>query len=55
MAADIEREFGLASEFEGGRGGIFEVKLDGQVVFTNNRQGGVPSSDSVIEALRGRV
>ena len=52
MAAVIEQELGLASDFVGGVGGIFTVRLDGDVVFTNNNTGGVPQSDVVIDAIR---
>ncbi len=52
MAAEIQKEFGLGSEFVGGSGGVFEVHLDGELVFTNRRTGGVPEPRPVIEALR---
>lgn len=55
MAAEIERELGLAAGFVGGWGGIFEVRLDGERVFTNNREGGVPDAEPVIAALRERL
>ena len=52
MAAEIERELGLESELVGGSGGIFEVRLDAAVVFSNHQAGGVPDPATVIEALR---
>ena len=52
MAADIERDLGLTSSFVADGGGIFEVRLDSRVVYTNGRQGGVPPSEPVIEAVR---
>ena len=55
MAAVIEKEFGLSSDFIEGHGGIFEVALDGRVVYTNGSQGGIPSDDQVLEAVRPHV
>lgn len=52
MAAEIEKELGLTSAFVPGGGGIFEVRLDGELVFTNERRGGVPSAEHVIAALQ---
>ena len=55
MAAVIEQELGLASDFVAGVGGIFEVRLDGETIFTNNNAGGVPQADIVIEAIRAAL
>ncbi len=55
MAAEIEKELGLRTRLVGGGGGIFEVRLDGEVVFSNNRVSGVPDAVVVVDALRGRV
>ncbi len=56
MAAAIERESDLTSEFVGGRGGVFEVRLDGELVFTNQGRGcGVPGDDEVVEAVKGAL
>jgi len=52
VAAAIERELGMESELVGGGGGIFEVRLDGDTAFTNNRMGGIPSDETVLSALR---
>jgi selT/selW/selH-like putative selenoprotein len=52
VAAEIKKELGLASALAPGEGGIFEVRLDGRLVFTNESTGGVPSPESVIEALK---
>ena len=55
MAADIETEYGIVPALVAGGGGIFEVHVDGDLVFTNNRVGGVPPSETVIEALRDAI
>lgn len=52
MAAEIARELGLESDLVAGSGGIFEVALGDEVVFTNNRAGGVPDAAIVVEAVR---
>jgi predicted Rdx family selenoprotein len=55
VAADIEDEYGITPELIGGGGGIFEVRVDEKVVFTNNNAGGVPPSDWVLTALRDEI
>jgi predicted Rdx family selenoprotein len=52
VAAEIEKELGLRSTFVPGGGGIFEVRLDGELVYTNERKGGVPPAGPVIAALQ---
>ena len=53
MAAAIKKEYGLDSELVGGRGGVFEVRLDGTLVFTNaGRDCGIPEEEEVLSALR---
>ena len=56
MAAAIKKEYGLESEFVGGHGGVFEVRLDGALVFTNaGRDCGIPEEEEVLSALRGTL
>lgn len=52
MAAEIQKEFGLEAQLIGGSGGVFEVRLGDELVFTNRRVGGVPDARPVIESLR---
>jgi predicted Rdx family selenoprotein len=55
VAAIIEQELGLGCELVGGSGGIFEVRLDGETVFTNHGADGVPAAAAVLSALRERL
>ncbi len=55
MGAAIEQELGLTCEYVPGSGGIFEVSLDGELVYTNNNVGGVPEATPVIEAVRAAL
>jgi predicted Rdx family selenoprotein len=55
VAAAIERELGMESALVGGHGGIFEVRLDGDVAYTNGRRGGIPNDDQVLTALRAAM
>lgn len=53
LAAAFEEEFGVTSEFLPGGGGILEVVLDGNVVWTNRENRGYkPSNEEAISALR---
>jgi predicted Rdx family selenoprotein len=39
----------------GGHGGVFEVRLDGDLVFTNDRVCGVPEPSKIVEAVRAAL
>lgn len=52
MAAVIEQVYGIEPELIGGGGGIFQVCVDGDCVYTNGLAGGVPETHVVMEALK---
>ncbi len=52
MADEIERDLGLKSRLVPGSGGIFEVRVDGEVVFTNDSRGGVPDPQRVVPEVQ---
>jgi len=50
----LDREFGTATELIKGRGGVFEVMVDGELVFSKAALGRFPDHDEVAVMLRGR-
>ena len=55
MAVVIEQFYGIEPELIAGRGGIFQVCVDGDCVYTNGLMGGVPEIHVVMEALKDAV
>lgn len=54
MAAAIKEKTGYESEFVASSGGIFEVSLDGTVVWTNDANRGYkPTNEEVLAVFPG--
>jgi len=53
LAATIQREFGVQSELLEGSGGIFDVKVDGQLIYSKQAQGRFPQHDEIVDLIRG--
>ncbi|MCP4035680.1 MAG: hypothetical protein GY944_30270 [bacterium] len=52
MAAAIEETFETRSDLTAGGGGIFDVLVDGRLVFSKHEQGRFPTEVEILEALR---
>ncbi len=53
MADAVKEALGIETDFIPGGKGIFEMKLDGQIVWTNDDRRGVkPSNEEAVEAVR---
>ena len=53
MAADIENKFGVVPKLIGGHNAIFDVAVNGSVVYTNNKQcGQFPTHEQIFEEVR---
>ena len=48
LAARIQAEFGITSELIGGHGGIYELSINGAIVYTNQSSCGQFPADEVI-------
>ena len=55
MAAAIKSEFGIDSTLIEGGGGIFDVKADGDMLFSKKDIGRFPEDSEVLEQLRART
>lgn len=51
MAAAIKERFKVDPELIKGRGGIFDVKVDGDLVFSKKQVGRFPTDDEILEKL----
>lgn len=52
LAAKIQEAFGDESFLIEGAGGIFDVNVDGKLVYSKHETGEFPNEDALIEELR---
>jgi selT/selW/selH-like putative selenoprotein len=50
----LDQEFGTTTTLIKGRGGVFEVTVEGDLVFSKAALGRFPETGEVAAALRGR-
>jgi selenoprotein W-related protein len=53
LADELKKTLGVEVELIPGSGGIFDVKADGQMVFSKKVAGRFPEQAEVIDALKG--
>ena len=51
MAAEIKREFDIETELIESGGGVFEVEVDGSLIYSKKATGRFPEHSEVIEKL----
>ena len=51
MAADIKKKFGIEPELIAGSGGVFDVKVDGNLIFSKKAAGRFPESAEILAAM----
>jgi hypothetical protein len=52
----MEREFGVKATLRDGPHGIFEVSMDGRIIYTSkNRPGQLPSKGEIFSIIYGEV
>jgi selenoprotein W-related protein len=52
LAATIESETGVGSELVCGGGGIFDVVVDGDMIFSKHESGRFPEPDEILSKIR---
>ena len=52
MAAVIEQEFGLETELVPGETGAFEIRADGELLYSKLRTGRFPEDEEALDLLR---
>jgi selT/selW/selH-like putative selenoprotein len=55
LAATIKNELGIESTLIKGDRGIFDVKADGDMVFSKWEEDRFPTSEEILRSLRSRV
>jgi len=54
LAVELQEGLGVESEIVAGGGGIFDVVVDGELVFSKDVTGRFPEDGEVLEHLQGR-
>jgi selenoprotein W-related protein len=54
LAAAIRARFGVEPELIPGSGGVFEVLVDGELVFSKRQRGRFPRDEEILTALAAR-
>jgi selenoprotein W-related protein len=54
LAAELKRELGIDAEVVAGRGGVFEVKSDGEVIYSKSVTGRFPNAGEVTALLKAK-
>ena len=54
MAATIKKELGIESEIVRKSGGIFDVIVDGERIYSKHDTGTFPAEKDIVESLRNR-
>lgn len=52
MADEIEKQLGTDSELIAGRGGIFDVKVDGKLIYSKHETGRFPEPSEIVDQLK---
>jgi selenoprotein W-related protein len=53
LAAEISAQFGVQAELVKGSGGVFDVTVDGALIYSKHRTGRFPDNAEVLQALSG--
>jgi len=54
LAARLRSTFGVDSELIAGSGGVFDVRLDGALIYSKQEQGAFPDEEALVEKVRQR-
>jgi selenoprotein W-related protein len=55
LAAEIKKQLGVESQLVRGSGGIFEVTVDNERIFSKKEEGRFPSEKEILDKLRARA
>jgi selenoprotein W-related protein len=55
LAASLKKEFGVEAELIRGTGGVFDVRVDGDLVFSKHDVSRFPEDGEVEEQIRTRT
>jgi len=52
LKAAIQKEFAVAADLQGGHGGVFDVTIDGKLVYSKAETYRFPSNDEIFAKIR---
>jgi selenoprotein W-related protein len=52
LAAELNGEFGADGELVASHGGVFEVKVDGTLIFSKKASGRFPDDGEIVKLIR---
>jgi selenoprotein W-related protein len=55
LAAEIEQKFGIQPQLIRGRGGVFEVTVGSNLIFSKKKLGRFPQPDEILQELEQQV
>jgi selenoprotein W-related protein len=55
LAEDLKKEFGVECEMIEGRGGVFDVKVNGELVYSKHETGEFPEHAPLIRRIKQLV
>jgi len=55
LAVAIQERFGLSAEMIKSSGGVFEVEVDGVLVFSKKATGRFPENEEIFSAISSRI
>jgi selenoprotein W-related protein len=55
LADALRKSFGIEATLTKGSGGVFDVTVDGEIVFSKHNQDRFPRNEEIIELLKDRV
>lgn len=55
MAASIKKQFGVTPVLTESSGGVFEVTVDGDLIFSKKKEGRFPEDQEILEPLAKRA
>ena len=50
----VEKEIGVRPTLIEGSGGVFEVTVDGELIFSKKKEGRFPEHEEILSALKAR-
>jgi selenoprotein W-related protein len=54
LADRLKKEFGVKTKLVKGSGGVFEVMLDGELIFSKKSEGRFPDHEEIISRIKSR-
>jgi selenoprotein W-related protein len=54
LAGEIRKSLGIDTDLIRGSGGVFEIKLGNDLVFSKKKEGRFPETEEILDSLRSK-